>query len=150
MISPMNLRKNVFLLVTVVPLACAFSRLEGVGRRLLWQSTRVHIPAPARTGATKPVVAIFAARDPSNDDGATDSDSKLAQSRGSESSPARPRQLVVDDDVPVKVNIIDDVDPVTLTAIGFTLLAINFFILANAGDGGIAGTVASIINLSRQ
>lgn len=50
----------------------------------------------------------------------------------------------------VKVSIIKDIDAVTLTAIGFALIGANFFIFANLGDGGIAGLVASIINLSRQ
>ena len=50
----------------------------------------------------------------------------------------------------VKVNLINDVDPVTLTVIGFSLIALNFFVFANLGDIGIAGTVAKIINLSKQ
>ena len=39
-----------------------------------------------------------------------------------------------------------EVDPFTLTAIGFALLAFNFLVFANLGDGGIAGIVARIIN----
>ncbi|GKY90323.1 hypothetical protein MPSEU_000006300 [Mayamaea pseudoterrestris] len=35
----------------------------------------------------------------------------------------------------VKVNLIPDVDATTLTAIGFGLIAFNFFVLANLGDG---------------
>lgn len=54
------------------------------------------------------------------------------------------------DDVNVNVNLLPDVDAVTLTAVGFGLIAANFFIFANMGDGGIAGMIASIINLSRQ
>ena len=46
----------------------------------------------------------------------------------------------------VNVNIVDDVDPVTLTGIGFGLIAFNFFIFANMGDSGIGGIVARIIN----
>jgi hypothetical protein len=46
----------------------------------------------------------------------------------------------------VNVNLIGDVDSVTLTAIGFGLIALNFFVFANMGDGGIGGIVARIIN----
>lgn len=52
--------------------------------------------------------------------------------------------------VKVRVDLVEDVDPVTLTAIGFALIAANFLIFANMGDGGIAGIVARIINLSNQ
>jgi hypothetical protein len=54
------------------------------------------------------------------------------------------------EDESVNVNLVEDIDAVTLTAIGFGLIAINFFVVANAGDGGLGGIVASIINLSRQ
>lgn len=47
----------------------------------------------------------------------------------------------------VNVNLLPDIDPLTLTAIGFGLIAFNFFVLANAGDGGIGGVIARIINL---
>lgn len=50
------------------------------------------------------------------------------------------------DDEDVQVNLIPDVDSVTLTAIGFAAIAFNFFVLANSGDGGIAGVLATIIN----
>ncbi len=50
----------------------------------------------------------------------------------------------------VRVDLIEDVDPITLTAIGFALIAANFLIFANLGDGGIAGLVATVINMSRQ
>jgi len=46
----------------------------------------------------------------------------------------------------VKVNIIPDIDPITLTAIGFALIAFNFLVLGNLGDGGIGSLVARIIN----
>lgn len=48
--------------------------------------------------------------------------------------------------ISVNVNLVENVDPVSLTAVGFGLIVINFFILANMGDGGIAGTLATIIN----
>ena len=54
------------------------------------------------------------------------------------------------ENVPVQVNLLPDVDAVTLTAVGFGLIAFNFFVLANSGDGGLAGAVATIINLSKQ
>ena len=51
------------------------------------------------------------------------------------------------DDVPnVRVDLLQDVDPITLTAIGFSAIAFNFFVLANGGDGGIGGVVATMIN----
>ena len=40
----------------------------------------------------------------------------------------------------------DNIDATTLTAVGFGLVAFNFFVLANMGDGGIGGIVAMIIN----
>jgi hypothetical protein len=46
----------------------------------------------------------------------------------------------------VRVDMVDNVDATTLTAVGFGLIAFNFFVLANAGDGGIGGFVATIIN----
>lgn len=46
----------------------------------------------------------------------------------------------------VRVNLIDDVDPLTLTAIGFGLIAMNFFVFANLGDGGVGGIIATIMN----
>jgi hypothetical protein len=50
------------------------------------------------------------------------------------------------EEVKVRVDLIDDVDPVSLTAIGFALIALNFLVFANLGDGGISGVVATIIN----
>jgi len=46
----------------------------------------------------------------------------------------------------VRVDMVDNVDATTLTAVGFALIAFNFFVLANVGDGGIGGIVARIIN----
>ena len=54
------------------------------------------------------------------------------------------------EDISVRVDLVDDVDATTLTALGFGLIAINFFVLANMGDGGIAGFIASIINTMRE
>jgi len=46
----------------------------------------------------------------------------------------------------VNVNLVPDVDSFTLTAVGFGLIAFNFFVFANMGDAGIGGLVARIIN----
>eukprot|EP00536_Pseudo-nitzschia_multiseries_P009945 jgi/Psemu1/306934/fgenesh1_kg.290_\ len=46
----------------------------------------------------------------------------------------------------VRVDMVDNIDATTLTAVGFGLVAFNFFVLANMGDGGIGGIVAMIIN----
>ena len=54
------------------------------------------------------------------------------------------------EDIPVQVNLLPEIDAVTLTAVGFGLIAFNFFILANSGDGGLGGALATIINLSKQ
>ena len=52
------------------------------------------------------------------------------------------------DEDPDKVNVneMPNVDAVSLTALGFGAIAFNFFVLANAGDGGIGGIVARLIN----
>ncbi|OEU19966.1 hypothetical protein FRACYDRAFT_236027 [Fragilariopsis cylindrus CCMP1102] len=49
--------------------------------------------------------------------------------------------------IKVRIDLIDNIDPVTLSAIGFGLIALNFFVFANMGDGGIGGIVAYIINV---
>lgn len=46
----------------------------------------------------------------------------------------------------VAVFEIPNVDAATLTAIGFAAIAFNFLVLANLGDGGIGGVVATFIN----
>ena len=46
----------------------------------------------------------------------------------------------------VRVDLVEDVDPVTLTAIGFGLITFNFLVLGNMGDGGSAGIIATIVN----
>mmetsp|Transcript_25889 Transcript_25889/g.54714 ORF Transcript_25889/g.54714 Transcript_25889/m.54714 type:complete len:116 (-) Transcript_25889:313-660(-) len=61
------------------------------------------------------------------------------------SSPAL-RMAKRDDDKNVNVNLIPDVDAFSLTAVGFGLIAFNFFVLANMGDAGLGGLVARIIN----
>jgi len=56
------------------------------------------------------------------------------------------RQNDEDENRNVAVNIIPDLDPATLTAIGFGLIAFNFFVLGNSGDGGLGGIIARFIN----
>ena len=89
--------------------------------------------------------------DASNDD-ANSSDRKLARLGFSPEEIQRGRQTPPGDkeNLPVNVNLLPDVDAVTLTAVGFGLIAFNFFVLANLGDGGLAGAIATIINLSQQ
>jgi len=77
-------------------------------------------------------------------------DSKLSKLGYSEKEIQRSRDEGDQEEVKVNVNLLPDVDAVTLTAIGFGLIAFNFFVLANSGDGGIAGAVATIINMSKQ
>mmetsp|Transcript_19047 Transcript_19047/g.29468 ORF Transcript_19047/g.29468 Transcript_19047/m.29468 type:complete len:154 (+) Transcript_19047:95-556(+) len=50
----------------------------------------------------------------------------------------------------VNVNLVDDIDPVTITALGFAAIAFNFLVFANMGDAGLAGGVARIINFFRN
>ena len=68
------------------------------------------------------------------------SEDEIRRSKQAETSP--PKE--------VRVDLVDDIDAVTLTAIGFGLIAFNFFVFANAGDGGIAGLVATVINTMRN
>ena len=63
---------------------------------------------------------------------------------------SRPSSSEKKEEIPVQVNLLPEIDAVTLTAVGFGLIAFNFFILANSGDGGLGGALATIINLSKQ
>ena len=58
----------------------------------------------------------------------------------------RRTKKISDNDTSVNVNLLPDVDASTLTAVGFGLIALNFFVFANMGDGGIAGPIATIMN----
>jgi hypothetical protein len=62
----------------------------------------------------------------------------------------RSRKASDKEKIKVNVNVVDDIDPFTLTAVGFGLIALNFFVLANIGDGGISGLVATVINTMRD
>jgi hypothetical protein len=54
------------------------------------------------------------------------------------------------EEINVRVDLIQDVDPISLTAIGFGLIALNFFVFANMEDGGIASIIATVINTLNQ
>lgn len=49
-------------------------------------------------------------------------------------------------DQKVEVHSIKDIDPVTITALLFAALAVNFFIFAHLGDTGLGNLVARFIN----
>jgi len=49
-------------------------------------------------------------------------------------------------DQKVEVHSIKDIDPVTITALLFAALAVNFFIFAHLGDTGLGNLVARLIN----
>lgn len=68
----------------------------------------------------------------------------------SEDEIRRSRQEPSKEPPSVRVDLVPDVDAATLTAVGFGLIAFNFFVLANMGDGGIGGVVATIINTVNQ
>jgi hypothetical protein len=84
---------------------------------------------------------------PEDDD--NEQEDKLSKLGYSSDDIGRSRKESDKEKLSVNVNI-PDVDPLTLTAIGFGLIAFNFFVLANAGDGGISGVVARIINFLDQ
>jgi len=88
-----------------------------------------------------------------NKDDGVDNQKKLSQLGYSPAEIQRSRDADKrddDDEIRVNVNLLPDVDAVTLTAVGFGLIAANFFIFANMGDGGIAGMGKSIGCYCRQ
>jgi hypothetical protein len=68
----------------------------------------------------------------------------------SEAEIQRSKKTSDPEQIKVRVDLVPDVDPISLTAIGFGLIALNFFVLGNMGDGGIGGVVASVINTMNQ
>ena len=64
----------------------------------------------------------------------------------SEDEIKRSKKKSDEEEVKVRVDLIPEIDAVSLTAVGFGLIALNFFVFANMGDGGIAGIVAQIMN----
>ena len=94
----------------------------------------------------RPAWALSSSSGNNKDDG-VDNQKKLSQLGYSPAEIQRSRDADKrddDDEIRVNVNLLPDVDAVTLTAVGFGLIAANFFIFANMGDGGIAGMGKSI------
>jgi hypothetical protein len=81
-------------------------------------------------------------------DNEQDNLSQLTKLGYSETEVRQSARKAAPEEIKVRVDLVNDVDPVTLTAIGFALIALNFLVFANMGDGGIAGIVATIINSS--
>lgn len=88
-----------------------------------------------------------------NNDGAdTKGRSEQLSQLGFDSTEQRNGKMLVSDmeeEKKVNVFLIPDVDAFTLTAIGFTLIAFNFFIFANLGDAGLSSPIARLINWLR-
>eukprot|EP00545_Synedropsis_sp_CCMP1620_P014784 CAMPEP_0119013180 /NCGR_PEP_ID=MMETSP1176-20130426/8100_1 /TAXON_ID=265551 /ORGANISM="Synedropsis recta cf, Strain CCMP1620" /LENGTH=125 /DNA_ID=CAMNT_0006966239 /DNA_START=29 /DNA_END=406 /DNA_ORIENTATION=- len=84
----------------------------------------------------------------SDDDEQQQRDERLAQLGYSNDEIERSaRPTSTDTPNKVKVEVTEwDIDPLTLTALGFGAIACNFFIFANMGDGGVGGIVATIMN----
>lgn len=82
----------------------------------------------------------------SDDNNNNNSEDRLKQLGYSGDEIRRSTKAPDPDEIKVRVDIVDDVDPVSLTAIGFALIALNFLVFANLGDGGISGIVARLIN----
>lgn len=80
----------------------------------------------------------------SDDNG--NSESRLRDLGFSDDEIARSRKKPQKQEMKVRVDMVDNIDATTLTALGFAAIAFNFFVLANMGDGGIGGVVATIIN----
>ncbi|KAL3937953.1 MAG: hypothetical protein SGBAC_007035 [Bacillariaceae sp.] len=94
-----------------------------------------------------PPPPLFLSDDSNNpDDSNVSPDDRLRALGYSEDEIRRSNQADVPTPPTVRVDIVDGVDAATLTAVGFGLIAFNFFVLANAGDGGIGGVVATIMN----
>ena len=74
--------------------------------------------------------------------GYSEDEIRRSSSNANENVPQQPEK--------VRVDLVEDVDSFSLTAIGFAAIALNFFVLANLGDGGIGGVVATIINTMNQ
>jgi hypothetical protein len=84
------------------------------------------------------------------EDGDSKQEDKLAQLGYSSDDIGRSRKENDKEQQSVNVNLLPDIDPLTVTALGFALIAFNFFVLGNMGDGGIGGVVARIMNFFDQ
>jgi hypothetical protein len=105
-----------------------------------WPARRSQLKQPQQEQVSLTALSL------SSSNNQDDQEKKLQQLGISKEELQRSRRQGDDIDQSVRVDLVEDVDPLSLTAVGFGLIAINFFILANLGDGGIAGTVARIIN----
>jgi hypothetical protein len=76
----------------------------------------------------------------------TEEDDRLRALGYSEDEIRRSKAESSPEDIKVRVDVVDDIDAFSLTAVGFGLIALNFLVFANMGDGGIAGVVATIMN----
>eukprot|EP00529_Nitzschia_sp_RCC80_P037551 CAMPEP_0113482246 /NCGR_PEP_ID=MMETSP0014_2-20120614/22820_1 /TAXON_ID=2857 /ORGANISM="Nitzschia sp." /LENGTH=155 /DNA_ID=CAMNT_0000375757 /DNA_START=29 /DNA_END=496 /DNA_ORIENTATION=+ /assembly_acc=CAM_ASM_000159 len=122
---------------SVTPKECSVVTVEAF---TTIHTTQRPLPASSAAGTAKTVA--FMSSDPD------DNNSKLKNLGFTDDEIRRSSTSVDDRQEPqkVRVDLVEKVDSVTLTAIGFGLIAFNFFVLANMGDGGIAGVVARIIN----
>ncbi|KAG7368952.1 hypothetical protein IV203_031695 [Nitzschia inconspicua] len=97
-----------------------------------------------------PFSVLFSSNNPDNSNSNNDSEDRLRKLGYSDDEIRRSvrdtRSTQPREEIKVRVDLVDDVDPVSLTAIGFALIALNFLVFANLGDGGISGIVATIIN----
>lgn len=114
---------------------------------VVYTSAFVHHPNVATTCVQKSRPTFLVSMSSDNDG---DEDRLRALGYSEEELKRAARNEPTKQDTPVRVDLVDDIDAVTLTAIGFGLIAFNFFVFANMGDGGIAGIVATIINTLRQ
>eukprot|EP00529_Nitzschia_sp_RCC80_P036225 CAMPEP_0113453604 /NCGR_PEP_ID=MMETSP0014_2-20120614/7439_1 /TAXON_ID=2857 /ORGANISM="Nitzschia sp." /LENGTH=157 /DNA_ID=CAMNT_0000344995 /DNA_START=13 /DNA_END=486 /DNA_ORIENTATION=+ /assembly_acc=CAM_ASM_000159 len=124
---------------SVTPNGCSVVTVEAF---TTIHTTLRRLPAATATGTGTAKTVTFMSSDPD------DNNSKL-KNLGFTDDEIRRSSTSVDarqEPQKVRVDLVEKVDSVTLTAIGFGLIAFNFFVLANMGDGGIAGIVARIIN----
>jgi hypothetical protein len=141
----MTMRASALLLLIAITLA---GRTPGVhGFSASRKTARTNSIIRRSYGAVHPcrVSSSKFALQAAPDDNDKKQEDKLSKLGYSSKDVGRSRKESDKEQLSVNVNI-PDVDPLTLTAVGFGLIAFNFFVLANSGDGGIGGVVARIIN----
>jgi hypothetical protein len=139
------MRASAFLLLIAVTLA---GRTPAVlGFSVSKKSARTNSIIRHSYGAVNPYYGSSSqfALQAAPDDNEKKQEDKLSKLGYSSNDIGRSRKESDKEQLSVNVNI-PDVDPLTLTAVGFGLIAFNFFVLANSGDGGVGGVVARIIN----
>ena len=143
------------LIIRTAPLIMLVALLTGtVGAFSISPTTNAYVRNIENSRSNKRMRNIHALNMASSDDSKEESqEDKLAalgyssaeisrsKSKGDDTTPRPGEQEVFVEEF--------EVDAATLTAVGFGLIAFNFLVLANMGDGGIGGVVASIINSSR-